>query len=994
MRARGHPLGHRRPARPARPARSGCCRSCSRQAGRLRRGRRRGPAGARRPRPRSRSPTRASWRSSGRSRADIARRAEAEQALREIAARITAIREPGDVLQHVVDEAVRLLRADGAVLDLFDPDSETLHWAYDAGCTDAQRESVEADTTCGSARGCPARPSPRAGSITVGRLPAGRRVPPRRAGPTSLAEGAGIRDLIVAPIIGEPARSARSRSSHRQPHAFDELDAPSSAASPTRPRSRSPTPASSTSWSGPQTALARRAETRAVAARHRRPDRRAARPGRGPRPGSSRRPPPARHRRRPSDPDARRRRPTSIPVVVAGATDDETRDWLHEHASSRSAAGSTAWPPSTASRVWTFDYLADPRIPHEPDDVGRADRLGPARRWPRRPLRAPGGEVIGTLAVSSAGAAQFEADELDLLQGARRPGRDRADQLEPARAPGSPATEARYPRTSSRTTPGRRSGGSRCRRRDFTFMAETGGGTSIRLGSIEEIVGKHFGVPDSIPSSMPARRGRGGSLADDATPGPRTSRVAASTARAAATAAARSRGRGHRVRRRLSSTSRWRRRPGHRVRDVQRARTARDRAARSPRSATATSSRTRPTSSGRSTRDAAAHLRVRCDRAPDRLRGPRSCSASTSGRSSTSPRATSPRSTGPQALDAPSPGAARPGQPPAPRRPADPGRVHRLRHRSTSTARSAGQRLGPRHERARPPRARAARVRGALPLPRRQLAGHRLRDRRRGPVHVRVRRVRRALGCEPEELVGTPFTSLIPTRTARSTADALRAAASPDPELELGQPDASSSSADGRAVPFEVSAVGIRATGSSRGSMAPPATSASASGSSGSCASPRSAIASSSRRRRTSSWPTDADGLLHVRRPSGRRCSAGSPTSSSASTSPRIAPASLRRADRDLRGVVADPDRRPPAPGRSSSTAARARRSRSRSASIGMLGDGGRSPAIHGVGPRHQRARAPRAATCAARPASSPPARSAPTSPASSTTRSPRRCSR
>ena len=60
----------------------------------------------------------------GTSRAVIERRAEAEQALREIAARITAIREPGDLLQHVVDEAFRLLRADGAVIDQFDPDAD------------------------------------------------------------------------------------------------------------------------------------------------------------------------------------------------------------------------------------------------------------------------------------------------------------------------------------------------------------------------------------------------------------------------------------------------------------------------------------------------------------------------------------------------------------------------------------------------------------------------------------------------------------------------------------------------------------------------------------------------------------------------------------------------------------------------------------------------------------------------------------------------------
>ena len=77
-----------------------------------------------------------------RSRAVIERRAEAEHALREIAARITAIREPGDLLQRIVDEALRLLRADGAVIDEFDPVEGVLVAAYDAGLTDEQRTSV------------------------------------------------------------------------------------------------------------------------------------------------------------------------------------------------------------------------------------------------------------------------------------------------------------------------------------------------------------------------------------------------------------------------------------------------------------------------------------------------------------------------------------------------------------------------------------------------------------------------------------------------------------------------------------------------------------------------------------------------------------------------------------------------------------------------------------------------------------------------------------
>src|SRR6185503_1305884 len=79
-----------------------------------------------------------------RSRAVIERRAEAEQALREIAARITAIRRPGDLLQRIVDEALRLLRADGAVIDEFDENEGVLVTAYDAGLTEEQRESVRA----------------------------------------------------------------------------------------------------------------------------------------------------------------------------------------------------------------------------------------------------------------------------------------------------------------------------------------------------------------------------------------------------------------------------------------------------------------------------------------------------------------------------------------------------------------------------------------------------------------------------------------------------------------------------------------------------------------------------------------------------------------------------------------------------------------------------------------------------------------------------------
>jgi PAS domain S-box-containing protein len=66
--------------------------------------------------------------------------------------------------------------------------------------------------------------------------------------------------------------------------------------------------------------------------------------------------------------------------------------------------------------TWTDDYPADARIPHEPGDDEAAVRMGLAA-MAAAPLRAPAGEVIGTLAVSYATPRQILPDELELLQG-------------------------------------------------------------------------------------------------------------------------------------------------------------------------------------------------------------------------------------------------------------------------------------------------------------------------------------------------------------------------------------------------------------------------------------------------------------------------------------------------------------------------------------------------------------------------------------------------
>jgi hypothetical protein len=56
----------------------------------------------------------------GRSRADADRRADAERALREIGGRIIALRHSEEVLQLTVNEAARLLGADGARIDVLE----------------------------------------------------------------------------------------------------------------------------------------------------------------------------------------------------------------------------------------------------------------------------------------------------------------------------------------------------------------------------------------------------------------------------------------------------------------------------------------------------------------------------------------------------------------------------------------------------------------------------------------------------------------------------------------------------------------------------------------------------------------------------------------------------------------------------------------------------------------------------------------------------------
>src|SRR5690606_3141217 len=75
---------------------------------------------------------------------ELEHRVEAQRSLGEIAARITAIRDPGDVLQRTLDEAVRLLDADGGRIELVSAEG-ALRWAFGHSAIDLPVERTAED---------------------------------------------------------------------------------------------------------------------------------------------------------------------------------------------------------------------------------------------------------------------------------------------------------------------------------------------------------------------------------------------------------------------------------------------------------------------------------------------------------------------------------------------------------------------------------------------------------------------------------------------------------------------------------------------------------------------------------------------------------------------------------------------------------------------------------------------------------------------------------
>ena len=103
------------------------------------------------------------------------------------------------------------------------------------------------------------------------------------------------------------------------------------------------------------------------------------------------------------------------PSVVTGGNAAWTEEWLSQLKFPVNG-GINGLAAGTDSVIWTADYPIDPRIPHEPSDQAVAEKLA-LRGMASAPLRGTEGQVIGTLAVSFDEVHEFTSDELELLSG-------------------------------------------------------------------------------------------------------------------------------------------------------------------------------------------------------------------------------------------------------------------------------------------------------------------------------------------------------------------------------------------------------------------------------------------------------------------------------------------------------------------------------------------------------------------------------------------------
>ena len=351
-----------------------------------------------------------------RSRTELRRRAEEEQSLREIALRISATKGARDVLQRTVDEAARLLEADTARIDLIDAESGLLRWAYHSATL---APSAPWDW--------PTAPDERIEQGISGQAVLEGRVAftgdylndrsfVHSSGPDGFVAETGIRSVMSAPLFGEGRRPFGAITIYTtRLDAWGEADARLIEAIADQAAIAITNARLIEELDRSQRRARRRADDGTGAARHRRPDHVAARPGSDPAPGRRGGPPPARH----DGAHLTRMSETGtylVPVIVAGGMDGPTEDWLKQ----------MQFPLGGG-----INGLAAEEV-----RAGLDGRLHGRRHGSRTSRRRPGGRAAGAAGDGRGAAAgarrrgdrhpgdlvrdaprDFVAGELDLLQG-------------------------------------------------------------------------------------------------------------------------------------------------------------------------------------------------------------------------------------------------------------------------------------------------------------------------------------------------------------------------------------------------------------------------------------------------------------------------------------------------------------------------------------------------------------------------------------------------
>src|SRR6185503_12522220 len=158
------------------------------------------------------------------SRGELAERADVERSLREIAARISAATDLPAVLQLGVDEAARLLRADGARIDLIDPTLGLLRWAYASGAIQPSDSVWPDDPDETLDQGVSGQAVTRGRPFWTGDYANDPRFPHGRGADTYVTETQ-VRSALAAPLTGESGPFGALTVFTSRPDAWDATDA-------------------------------------------------------------------------------------------------------------------------------------------------------------------------------------------------------------------------------------------------------------------------------------------------------------------------------------------------------------------------------------------------------------------------------------------------------------------------------------------------------------------------------------------------------------------------------------------------------------------------------------------------------------------------------------------------------------------------------------------------------------------------------------------------